>query len=159
MILSELKKALDKKFGDEWYTYEIETLSFELGALFDEKTVQKITVLMLAHTDPDILINDADYFLRFIEVANGHVVDAHYHDIPSSLEILYALQELKRILDEVPATPMLRNVTGYVINNEGHGEAFHPLLAEYSGKSLVKNEKTSAGNSYIIEMDKTKGEG
>lgn len=159
MILSELDKALTVKFGADWYEYETETLSIELGALFDEKTVQKITVLKVIHTDPELILNDADYFLRFVEVSNGHIVDAHYHDVPTSLELLYAIKELQRLLGEVPKTDMLSNVTRYVLNNEGHGEAYHKILADYSGTPLVSNSKSEAGDLYISAMDKSKGEG
>ena len=134
MILSVLNKSLESKFGADWTEYEIETLSFELGALFDDKVLQQLYILKVVKDDLDIMLNDADYFLRFIEVANNELVDAHYHDIPSSLEVLYALVELKRLIGELPVTDMITNVVGYILNNEGHGEAYHAVLATYSGK-------------------------
>jgi len=158
MILSELKKALDKKFGESWHELENETISLTLGAVFDEKTLLKIIMLKSIESHPDYFYLDADYFLRFVEVANGNIPDAHHHDIPTCLELVYALTELERLID-VEKSPMLSNVTRYIINNEGHGEAYHEILAKYSGVPFTKNEKTKAALMYIQGMDKTKGEG
>lgn len=160
MNLSKLDALLDKKLGVEWHTWEIETLSLELGAILDAFTFVKLIVLKRLQEDPTLVLNDADYFLRFVEIANNNVPDPHHHDIPSTLEVIYALKELQRIMATVPGygpvprTGCLSNVTRYVMNDEGHGEAYHPLLSEYSGKPLVINDKTKAGDEYIACMDR-----
>ena len=152
MNLSKLDDILDKKLGDDWHLWEIETISMEIGAVLDELSFLKVLILKGLQEHPDITLNDADYFLRFIEIANGEVPDPHYHDIPSSLELLFALSELEHILGTVEKTNCLSNVTRYVLNNEGHGQAYHPLLSKYSGEPLVTNEKTKAGEEYLAHM-------
>lgn len=154
MNLSKLNAILTKKLGNDWHSLEIETLSLEIGALFDDITVVKMAVLKSIMDHPDIILNDAEYFLRFIEVANHNVPDPHHHDIPTSLELIWAIQELWSILgrDNVKVNGCLSNVTRYVLNNEGHGEAYHKCLSVYSGYPLVTNGKTKAGDDYISSM-------
>lgn len=156
MILSKLDAMLDKKLGPEWHTWEVETLSMEIGAKFDDLTFVKILILKSLQEHPDIILNDAEYMLRFIEIANGNVPDPHHHDIPTSLELIWALQELWAILgkDNVPVTGCLANMTRYILNDEGHGEAYHSCLSIYSGYPLLNNEKTKAGDEYIASMTK-----
>lgn len=156
MNLSRLDDLLDKKLGDDWHNWELETLSFELGAQFDEVSLVKIMILKSLQENPAIILNDADYFLRFIEIANGNVPDPHHHDIPTSLELIFAIQELWYILgkDNVPVNICLSTVTRYILNDEGHGEAYYPCLSIYSGYPLVTNGKTEAGDEYIKCMKK-----
>lgn len=160
MILSKLDDILDKKLGADWHEWEMETLSLEIGAMFDQKSIVQIVILKALQQHPDIILHDADYFMRFIEVANGNVPDPHHHDIPTSLELIFAYQELWHILgrENVPVNNCLSNVTRYVLNNEGHGEAYHSCLSVYSGLPLVTNDKTKAGDSYIESMRKDSGE-
>lgn len=157
MLLSKLDDMLDIKLGDNWHEWEMETLSLEIGAQFDELTVIKIVILKALQEHPDIILNDADYWMRFVEVANGNIPDPHHHDIPTSLEQDFALREAEHILgDRMKPTYMLKNVTNYVINNEGHGKAYSPILAKYCGKSYVNTETTKAYEIYASDL---KGEG
>lgn len=154
MILSKLSKTLDLKLGVEWSDWEVETLSLEIGAKLDELTFVKVLIIKSLRTHPETILQDADYLLRFIEIANGNVPDPHHHDIPTSLELVWALQELWAILGEsnVKVNACLSNVTRYVLNNEGHGEAYHKCLSVYSGYPMVTDDKTKAGDQYIKEM-------
>lgn len=156
MNLSKLNELLNKKLGNEWHLLEIETLSMMIGAKFDDITFVKAILLKTLQLHPATIITDADYFLRFVEIANGNVPDPHHHDIPSSLELIFAMQELFKILgeDNVDKTNCLSNVIRYVINDEGHGEAYHGCLSKYSGKPLVTNDKTKAADEYIDCMYK-----
>lgn len=155
MILSKLDAILDKKLGDDWHEWEMETISLEIGARFDDLSLVKITVLKALQEHPFLILNDAEYFMRFIEIANGNVPDPHHHDIPTSLELLWALHEATKILPEkeMVVNGCLSHMTRYVLNEEGHGEAYHPLLSKYSGYPLVTNDKTKAGNEYIKHME------
>lgn len=155
MILSRLDAMLDKKLGDDWHLLEMETLSLIIGAQFDEITIIKIVMLKALQEHPHTILNDADYFLRFVEVANGNVADPHHHDIPSSLELVWAFHELWKILgkDQVPTNNCLSNVTRYILNDEGHGEAYCPCLSLYSGRPLVTNEKSKASTEYVKYME------
>lgn len=153
MKLSKLDDLLDAKLGDDWHEWEIETLSLEIGAMFNDENVVQIIILKSLQEHPDIILNDADYFLRFVEVANGHLPDPHHHDIPTSIEVDFALRELEHILgDRMQKTSMLSNVIRYVLNNEGHGKAASLLLAKYSGMPYVSTEFRSAYEVYAKDM-------
>ena len=155
MILSKLDAVLTKKLGADWNSLEIETISLEAGIVFDTLSLVKIAVIKSLKDHPDIILLDADYFLRFVEIANGNVPDPHHHDIPTSLELVWALHELRTILgsNSVEINACLSNVTRYVLNNEGHGEAYCKLLSMYSGYPLVRNAKTAAADEYISHME------
>ena len=153
MNLSKLNNLLKSKVGAEWSELEIETVSLEIGALFDDLSTVKVAALksLLAH--PDITLNDADYLLRFVEIANGNLPDPHHHDIPTSLELDFAIQELETILgDRMTKTNTLSNVIRYIVNDEGHGKIASPTLAKYSGKEQVTTEFTNAYSMYATEM-------
>ncbi|CAM0045677.1 hypothetical protein VPHD181_0304 [Vibrio phage D181] len=153
--LSKLDDVLDAKWGDDWHEWEMETLSLEMGAKFDESTIIKIVILKALQEHPDIVLNDADYFLRFVEAANHGVPDPHHADIPTSLELDYALKELEHILgDRMKKTNMLKNVVNYVVKNEGHGKVASERLAKYGGKEQVMTEFTKAYEMYASEMNR-----
>ena len=160
MILSKLSKTLDRKLGADWSDWEVETLSLEIGALLDELTFVKVLVLKGLRAHPDIILHDAEYLLRFIEIANNNVPDPHHHDIPTTLELIWAIQELWSILgkDSVEVNTCLSSVSRYIIDNEGHGDAYHACLSMYSGYPLVTDAKTKAGDEYIKEMTSGGGE-
>ena len=152
MNLSKFDAILDKKLSPEWHLLEIETLSLELGAILDDISFLKVVILKSLQEHPDIIMNDAEYLGRFIEIANGNVPDPHYTDIPTSLELVFALVEMEEILGTVGNTPCLAEYTRYILNEEGHGEAYHPILSKFSGFVNVVNEKTKAANDYIAHM-------
>lgn len=156
MKLLKLETLLTQKFGWDWCHLETETLSLEIGALFDELTVAQISTLKAIHLHHDVLLHDADYFLRFVEVANGHLPDPHHHDIPTSLELDYALKQLEEICEfrklEMQKTNMFSNVILYVVNNEGHGSVATDTLAKYSGLPKVGVEFAHAYEKYASEI-------
>ena len=153
MKLSKLDDMLDQKLGNDWHEWEIETLSMEIGALLDDKTVTKVIVLKTLQEHPDLILNDADYFLKFVEVANNNLADPHHADIPTSLELDFALRELEHILgDRMKKTSMLRNVVRYVVNNEGHGKMASDILAKYGESAKVPTEFENAYEQYASDM-------
>lgn len=156
MNLMKLEKLLTQKFGWDWCHLELETLSLEMGAMFDELARAQIAVLQAIHLHHEVILNDADYFLRFIEVANKNAPDPHHHDIPTTLELDYALRTLEDICEfrklKLEKTPMLKYVVQYVINNEGHGKAASEHLARYLGTRPVKTEFAHAYEQYASEL-------
>ena len=152
MNLSMFDAILDKKLGPEWHLMEIETLSLVLGAVLDDISFLKVVILKTLQEHPEKIIGDAEYLGRFVEIANGNVPDPQHTDVPTSLELLFALHELKKILGDVPITTCLSEYTRYILKDEGHGDAYHPCLSEYSGYPLVKDKKTEAGDKYLAHM-------
>lgn len=156
MNLSKLDKTLRRVLGDDWYNLEVETISMEIGIQLDMQTVVKIAVLKALESNVDSVLENCDYMLRFIEVANGNLPDPHHHDIPSSLEFVWAIHELNEILGEsnVVVNACLANTARYILMEEGHGEAFHKCLSKFSGYPLETNDKTKACDEYIQAMIK-----
>ena len=153
MNLSKLDSILDKKFGADWHEMEVETLSMMIGARFDDLTLLKVILLKTLQLHPATVLTDADYFMRFVEIANGNIPDPHHHDIPNSLELEFALREIGKILgDKAENTYCISNVTRYILNDEGHGEAYTPILSKYSGMALVESSKTQAADEYVSHM-------
>ena len=153
MKLSKLDDMLDKKLGSNWHEWELETISLEIGILLDDLTVLKIVMLKTLQSHPEMILNDADYFLRFVEVANNNISDPHHADMPTSLELDFALKELEHILGkEMHETNMIRNVVKYTINQEGHGVCASNTLAKYGNQPLVKTEYSHAYEMYANEM-------
>lgn len=153
MILSRLDDILDKKLGDDWHEWEPETLSYELGAEFDAESLVKIVILKSLQSHPEIVLDDADYFLRFIEVANGNLPDPHHHDIPTTLELDFALRELEHILgDRMEKTSAIKHAIKYIVRDEGHGKYASKLLAKYSGESFTQTDFTKAYDEYAKDM-------
>ncbi len=153
MKLSKLKSVLEKKYGDDWSDLEIETISMDLGAAFDMLTIAQFAILKTLKDDEFIIANDADYFNRFIEVANGYTPDPHYHDIPNSLELAFALTEWEKLTGSLPKTKCVKLMSGYILDNEGHGHAYHDCLSSVSGRSMLNDDKTEACNRYLAHMD------
>lgn len=154
MNLSKLDDMLDKKIGAEWHLLELETLSLTIGALFDDMTLLKVVMLKTLQEHPGVILNDAEYMLRFVEIANGNVPDPHHHDIPNGLELVFALSELEHILGDFNNTTCIKELVKYSLREEGHGEPYHPLLSKYSEDKLVTSDKTKAADEYLKHMQK-----
>lgn len=153
MILSRLDDILDKKLGADWHEWEPETLSYELGAEFDPESLVKIVILKSLQSHPETILDDADYFLRLVEVANGNLPDPHHHDIPTSLELDFTLRELEHILgDNMIKTSAIKHAINYIVREEGHGKCASKLLAKYSGNSFTETDFTKAYDMYAKDM-------
>lgn len=147
MNILKLHEALARKYGDYW-DYEIETLSIDMGAVFDEMAFGKIATLISLNKNPDHFTHYADYFLRFVEVANDESPDELMMHLPTSLDLVWALT----VLDEMgkgEVTDCIKGIVDYILDEEGHGEAFHPILAKYSTKQGVTTRRTRAATTYI----------
>ena len=127
MNLSGLNDILQKKFGPNWESLEIETLSLELGLFFDNDTLAKFSVLKALLQDPEFFLNDAYRFLRFVEVANGHPVDPEYMPWPVSTELAFAISELNKIVKDFKITPAIKEVCFYLLRDEGVMEPIAPF--------------------------------
>ena len=127
MNLSGLNDILEKKFGPNWESLEIETLSLELGLFFDNETLAKFSVLKALKVDPEFFLNDAYRFLRFVEVSNGHVVDPEYLPWPNSMELAFSIFELNKIVKDFKITPAIKEVCFYLLKDEGVVEPIAPF--------------------------------
>lgn len=140
--LATIKKNLDRLFGSEWPTYELETISLELGFAFPELLKDKISVLQLMTRDPDLFTEDVAFFVHAVAVMNNHVADFDHFNLPSSLEIAYAIL-LHRYLfpDHVVYGSGVTKTVAYILNLEGYSEAITPFnLCGVSNSDLTPGQ-------------------
>lgn len=162
--LVHIKSNLDRIFGgSEWINWEIETISYELKLTMDELTRDKIHVLQVIESNPESLFTNALLFLHSVEVINNKVADFEHFPMPNSLEIAYALHEIKALRPDLeslkkPDSDITQIVT-YVLRNEGYSVPVHPFefipaSSLEKGQNPVDTEaKKKAIELYIKEMD------
>jgi hypothetical protein len=97
--LSHIKSTLDRIFGkSEWASLEIETISMVLGLILDGLTRDKIQLLQIFEVHPDKFFDDPVFMLYATDVINNIEADFEYVPTPTSLELAYAIEEVKKIL-------------------------------------------------------------
>lgn len=157
--LVKMDKLFTKRYGQDWTSLETETLSLDTGAAFDPHTVEKIQMIKAVKGNPLEFLEHADYFLRFVEVANGHLLEPEFVHMPNSLELAWALVELKGLI-EVADASVLAVVCHYVLQDEGYAKAVppfdfvtQPLTTEQSEAETA--DKAKAIRLYIRAMEET----
>lgn len=125
-MLSKLKATLDKRYGPNWPELDVETISLDLGHVLTPTMVSQLMVLRTLGAHPEKFLNDASYFLRFVEAANSHVVDPDTVYMPNVLELSWGLTELHRILPG-EISNAIRTICTYILKDEGFGSAPPPF--------------------------------
>lgn len=160
MPVYTLSKVLTHKFGTEWIDYENETISIELGLGLTPLLRDKIDMLRVLHSAPELFYGDFLFFVHAVEVANNNVADFEHMPMPSSLEIAWAIHSVAQIVEgefddsiKVAVTKMLKN--------EGFSEAPIPLAFASFEDQLVEGQdrqdildKEEAVRTYIEKMEK-----
>ncbi|EDL3592205.1 hypothetical protein CRX22_11240 [Salmonella enterica subsp. enterica serovar Newport] len=126
-MLSKLKATLDKRYGPDWPELDVETISLDLGHALTPTMISQLMVLRTLGQHPEKFLNDASYFLRFVEAANSHLVDPSVVYMPNVLELAWGLIELKRILPEAELSNAIWTVCSYILRDEGFGSAPEPF--------------------------------
>jgi hypothetical protein len=126
-MLSKLKATLDKRYGADWPELSVETISLDLGTVLTPVMVSQLMVLRALGQHPEKFLNDASYFLRFVEAANAHAVDPSVVYMPNVLELAWGLMELKRILPDAEVSNAIKTVCSYILRDEGFGSAPEPF--------------------------------
>ena len=165
--LSHMVAHLDRMFGADWASWEMETISEELGVVFTELLRDKVHIAQIMKNNPRIFIDDAMFFLHATDVINNKVADFEYVPEPNSLEVAYALYELIRVYHmvakqefELPSTTSdLADVCRYILLQEGYSSPVG-MFAFCGPKGLVEGQteedtaaKLSAQKSYIAHME------
>lgn len=168
MILSRLLTQLRNKYGNDWVELEPETISLDLGVVLDPISLQGIQVLQSIAHNEELFLEDPMYFLTFCEAANNQVVDETFVPHVTSLELAWAIVELKRIIlngEDVDTSEMIRKVCKYMLREEGYSEPVPPFTRFlksddfYSGQSAQDiTNKAKAVRMYIAAMEKSNGE-
>lgn len=125
-MLSKLKATLDKRYGPDWPELSVETISLDLGTVLTPVMISQLMVLRTLGKHPEKFLNDASYFLRFVEAANAHVVDPAVAYMPNVLELSWGLTELHRILPG-DVSNAIQVICSYILKDEGFGSAPPPF--------------------------------
>jgi len=142
---SDLKNFLDSRFSDVWMEYEPETITAELekiGTIHSPELTDKIELLISLEKNPG-LIDDGLFFLHAVDVLNGNRANFDYLPHPVSLELAWAIEELKKIFGE--AAPLLlhshaiKSVITYLLIHEGF-KSPTKYLREYAYPSELSGE-------------------
>lgn len=149
--LTRLDKLFSTRYGKDWTSLETETLSLDTGAAFDPHTVEKIQILKAVKHNPLEFLENADYFLRFVEVANGHLLEPEFVHMPNSLELAWALVELKGLIDITDPT-VLAHVCHYVLQDEGYGKAVPPFNFIKEPLTTEQTEEETANKAKAIRL-------
>ena len=110
-------------FGPEWTTYEPETISSELDFDFNELLLDKINVIKVLKYDPGLFWNDPIFLLYSIEVINNNVANFDSIPSPTSLELIWATNQVIELQGDVLESPLAFNlVVKEILTNEGYSE-------------------------------------
>lgn len=162
--VSHIKATLDRIFGKgEWRDLEIETISITLGVELDGLTRDKISVLQIVETQPELFFEDAAFTLYATDVINNIEADFEFVPAPTTLELAYAIYEVRKVLNEnsvyVPVEHSgLVHTAAYILRQEGYSEPvspfdFIPADMLESGQTAEDTEnKKKAIKRYIKEM-------
>lgn len=163
--ISHIKATLDRIFGKGgWQDLEIETISITLGIELDGLTRDKISVLQILTTQPELFFDDAAFALYATDVINNIEADFDFVPTPTSLELAFAINQVRKILANdgvyVPIENSgLATVALYILRDEGYTLNVPPfdfISAESLGPNShpedTKN-KEKAIRQYIRNMD------
>lgn len=162
--ISHIKTSLDRMFGkDAWARWEPETISMELEMAMDDLLLEKIQVLQIIEQLPDLFFEDATFMLYATEVINNNVADFEFVPAPTSLELAFAISEVKKILSAKGVTPDLSGgiakAAGWILRQEGYSKPLEPfdfIPAETLEKGQPAEDteaKAKAINAYIKHME------
>ena len=156
-MLSKLKATLDKRYGPDWPELDVETISLDLGHALTPTMVSQLMVLRTLGQHPEKFLNDASYFLRFVEAANAHVVDPAVAYMPNVLELSWGLTELHRILPG-DVSNAIATICSYILKDEGFGSAPPPFefvtgLDNPAETAEQKESRAKAIRLYAMAME------
>lgn len=159
--VSELKRYLDTNYGDAWPEFEPETIISELetqaGVVWDEVLNDKVELLRCIETTPDLVFDDALFFLHAVDVLNGDKAQFTHIPMPTSLELAWAIEELKEIFGEakkiLPLSSPIKHVVTYILKHEGYRVPTEYFIDYVSTNELVggleETQKSKALGLYI----------
>lgn len=129
--LSDLQVLLDKTFGSKaWVKWEPETIMLEFGSA-DTLLMEKIYVLQALNHNLNAVISLPEFLLWTTSVANNELAQFETVSFPTSLELAWALEQVKKIglLTGQAFTPSseLAETLAYLLRIEGYSEPLEPF--------------------------------
>lgn len=126
--LHKIVANLDRLYGKGvWENYELETISLDLGFVFDDLIKDKLNLLQILNQHPEIYFNDVLFFLHTVNVVNNNIADFETFPLPSSLEIAYAHSEIIKLYPGKAYGSGVKKTVHYVLTLEGYSEAVWPF--------------------------------
>lgn len=162
--ISHIKGSLDRLFGKGgWEDLEIETISITLGMELDSLSQDKISVLQILVKQPELFFEDATFTLYATDVINNIEADFEYVPAPTSLELAYAIVQVRKILAEDSVYVSIEDTTfpatiGYMLRQEGYSVPVYPFefvpatMLEAGQTAEDTADKSKAIKRYIKEM-------
>lgn len=162
--LSKIKDNLDRMFGkSEWVKWEHETLSLELGLAMDDLLRDKLHVLQIIERKPELFFDDVAFMLHATDVMNNHVADFEHPPAPTTLELGFAIHELKKLYSKLGQTityPIgFVAATAWFLRQEGYSKPVGPF--EFVPEAMLEKGQTEADTAakkealekYIAHME------
>lgn len=164
--LSSLQKLLDEKYGSkEWIGWEPETIMHDLGEP-DYLVMEKIYILQALNHDVNRLMELPEFVLWTTQVANNEYADFDIITMPTSLEVAWMIEEVKRvsILSGQVFKPSLElcEVLTYLLKEDGFSgkmkpfefipDTVFPLASMSDDLNKLKNKGIT---EYLKHMDTT----
>jgi len=131
--ISHIKENLDRLLGvNAWIGWELETISSELKVVFNELTLDKISLLQVLAQDSTLPYTDMSFFLHATDVINNKAADFDSLPMPTSLELAYAIEEFKvlKMFDMplvIDSNSDIVDVVSYLLREEGYSEPIYPF--------------------------------
>ncbi|MNY34447.1 hypothetical protein D3C86_1687890 [compost metagenome] len=161
--ISHIKNSLDRVFGKgQWNDLETETISLTLGIWLDELTRDKIHVLQILERKPELFFEDPMVMLYATDVINNIEADFEHVPVPTTLELAYAIEEVKKMLsaegEYVVFGPTITNTIAYMLKQDGYSEPLEPF--DFVPKEMLEpgqtaedtENKRKAIKKYLKEM-------
>lgn len=151
--LSKLLAQLLKAFPEvPWATYEPETLAMHWGLQFDYLFLHKLEVLRVLVLRPEVL-DDPLFLLHATDVANNIEADFGHLPAPTTLELAFFVEELKKSHELLGRTfepsAALQALCGYFLKEEGYSVA--PDVFGFVNKSVLTAGQTSQDSANKVQ--------
>lgn len=155
---SMFKTLLQKRYGEEWFELEDETISLDMGLALTPLLVDKVNMVRILAINPQLFYEDVLFFLHCCDVFNNKAANFEYFPHPNSLEIAWAIEDMGSIA-EGDFSFDVKTVVTYALNHEGYSNAPGPLLRACFPDQLAQGQepedrkaKEEAVNQYIAHM-------
>lgn len=97
MIVSTLYKYINSKLEKGWENYEVETLLLELKIPPSDLLIDKLNLIKVIASNPELFYTDFLFFLHACEVFNGQVADFTTVPHVTSLEAAFAIVDMANL--------------------------------------------------------------
>lgn len=160
--LSDLQLQLDAKFGKgAWLDFEPETILMEFNCP-EYMVMEKVYILQALNKAMNSVMSLPEFVLWTTSLANNQPAEFETISMPSSLELAWMIDEVKKIsimigVQFIPSEE-LGEIVGYLLRQEGFSKPvppfeFVPERLLHPGQTEADTQmKTKAISAYIREM-------